>query len=156
MYDYYLNREENKYFANRNFIDIPAIGQKSFYGKAKFVKYKNGFIGCLSYDTIVCIYNPNTGEFYKTWNNWSATTAKHINSFLAMFGLPKLTKKQWFELPIKDKSKQVYTVGYSNGIIHGRFEDFTTSDYNKALNFVNSWQNSASACLGYNFYVVEV
>ena len=98
MYDFYLTKDENNYYNNRNFIDIPAIGQKSFYGKAKFIDYRNGFIGCLSYDTIVCVYNPNTGEFYRTWDDWSATTAKHFNSFLNYYGMRGFNKKEWLNL----------------------------------------------------------
>lgn len=98
MYDYYLTKEENKTYKNRRFYDIPAVGQKSFYGKAKFVMYNNGFVGCLSYDTIVCVYNPITGEFYKTWNDWSATTSKHIHSFMIYFGMRGFNKKEWLDL----------------------------------------------------------
>lgn len=98
MYNYYMTREENKEYKNRKFIDIPAIGQKSFYGKAKFIPCSNGFVGCLSYDTIVCIYNPETGEFYKTWNDWSATTSKHIHSFMRYFGMSGFNKKDWLNL----------------------------------------------------------
>jgi len=101
MYDFYMNREENKFYKNRMFCDIPAVGQKSFYGKAKFVTYENGFIGCLSYDTIVCVYNPDTGEFYRTWNDWSATTSKHINSFMRYFGMYGFNKKEWLDFPCK-------------------------------------------------------
>ena len=98
MYNYYLSKEGNKYYRNRNFTDIPAVNQKSFYGKAKFIEYKNGFIGCLSYETIVCVYNPNTGEFYKTWNAYSNTTIKHINSFMHYFGMNGFNKKEWISL----------------------------------------------------------
>ena len=55
-----------------------------------------------------------------------------------------------------NEQKQMYTVGYSNGIINGRFEDFTTTNYNKALELANSWNGSTVACFGYNFYVEEV
>lgn len=99
MYDYYLTREENKEYINKQFCDIPAIGQKSFYGKAKFVQYKNGFVGCLSYDTVVCVYNPTTRKFYRTWDDWSATTSKHINSFMRYFGLSGFNKKEWLAIP---------------------------------------------------------
>ena len=98
MCAYYLNREENKKYKNRSFADIPAYNQKSFYGKAKFITYNNGFIGCLSYDTIVCIYNPDTGEFYKTWSAWSATTSKHIDSFMRYFNMRGFSKKDWLNL----------------------------------------------------------
>ena len=98
MYDYYLTKTENNEYKNRQFVDIPAHTQKSFYGKAKFITYTNGFIGCLSYNTIVCVYNPNTGEFYKTWDDWSTTTSKHINSFMYYFGMRGFCKKDWLNL----------------------------------------------------------
>lgn len=98
MFDMYLTKEENKIFNNWPLVDIPAYNQKSFYGKAKFINYNNGFIGCLSYNTVVCVYNPGTGEFYKTWNDWSATTAKHIHSFMLYFGMNGFNKKEWLNL----------------------------------------------------------
>lgn len=55
-----------------------------------------------------------------------------------------------------NEQKQMYTVCYSNGIINGHFKDFLTTDYNKALEFANSWNCSAVACFGYNFYVEEI
>lgn len=90
--------------------------QKSYYDKAIIIEDGNKRI-LQSYKTKVLEYA--NGKLFRLWNGWSTTTAKHINSFLTAYGLPKLTKKQWFELPIKDESKRVYTVGYSNGIIKG-------------------------------------
>ena len=55
--------------------------QKSFYGKAIVITVDNN-IFLQSYDTIVCGFV--NGEFERYWNNYSATTMKHINDFLRM------------------------------------------------------------------------
>lgn len=70
----------------------PVQNQKSFYGKAKIIN--NGDISkLLSYDTEVAEYNHNTNKM--TVNGWySATTAKHINSFLEYFGFERCNKKE--------------------------------------------------------------
>ena len=49
-----------------------------------------------SYNTTVCAMV--CGEFVKTWNGYSVTTMKHVNTFREMYGLPKLSKREWIEL----------------------------------------------------------
>lgn len=64
---------------------IPCTRQKSFYGKAKVIE-KNGSKLLQSYNTIVCGID-NNGHFSRYWAGESATTMKHVNSFLDLLGL---------------------------------------------------------------------
>lgn len=83
--------------------ELPTIrsGQKSYYGKAKIVTCKDetGALSfyLLSYETVVAMIRNDS--FYRLWSGWSVTTANHINSFRAGFGLPKINKKDWLNLP---------------------------------------------------------
>lgn len=66
--------------------ELPCMDRrKSFYGKAHVLEHENGTLELLSYDTIVCKIAPD-GNFYKLWDGYSATTMRHINSFLSFFG----------------------------------------------------------------------
>ena len=47
-----------------------------------------------SYDTLILSVNTFTGEIVKMWDGYSVTTLKHINAFLAGFGL-QFNKKTW-------------------------------------------------------------
>lgn len=93
--------------------NLPATLQKSYYGKAK-TRTENDFIVLRSYDTDVVAYNPTTGEFKRLWNGWSVTTAKHINDFLILFNLPKISKREWLSLPCENPAP-VYNVSISTG-----------------------------------------
>lgn len=75
---------------------IPANGANSFYGKAKLVSTDDVTTRLMSYDSFVAEYNNQTKTIQV--NGWfSATTATHINSFLEMYGFPKMSKKQMLE-----------------------------------------------------------
>lgn len=58
---------------------------KSFYGKAKVIE-KDGETLLQSYDTTVCKID-KSGEFVRMWEGYSATTMRHINAFIEMFGI---------------------------------------------------------------------
>lgn len=115
---------------------LEATTQKSYYGKA--VVIKDGDINLdpsavarlRSYDTIVCEYNPKTGEFTRLWGGYSRTTANHINDFRRLYGLPALNKKAWESLPVKGGSGERYKVEYSNGFFCAQseavFDDYDT------------------------------
>lgn len=49
-----------------------------------------------SYDTLILSVDTFTGEIKKMWDGYSVTTLKHINTFLAGFGL-KFNKKSWID-----------------------------------------------------------
>ena len=77
----------------------PNDNRKSFYGKAKVLQMDNGTIALQSYNTIVG--RIESGEFVRTWSGYSATTMRHVNAFLAAFGLPGGGKSWWESLPVK-------------------------------------------------------
>lgn len=49
-----------------------------------------------SYDTT--ILKIENGKITKYWNDYSATTMKHINTFLRMHNIKALSKKDWLSL----------------------------------------------------------
>lgn len=121
MYDFYCTKAENNRYRNGENInfstlngekvveifDLPATTQKSYYGKAKvIVTEKARYL--LSYNTIICslVYS---GAFRKHWNDWSATTAKHINDFMRFtrFG-NGFSKKEWNTLDSYNETGVVY------------------------------------------------
>lgn len=84
----------------REVFDLPCYdSRKSFYGKAKVEE--NGTVFVLySYDTPVCAYDSAKEVFTRLWNGYSATTMRHINSFLYHYGLPGGDKKWWNNLEV--------------------------------------------------------
>ena len=78
---------------------------KSFYGKANIIE-KNGEVILQSYDTFVCMINKR-GAFVRLWGGYSATTMRHINVFIKMFGIEGGGKKWWDALPIQKEEGEV-------------------------------------------------
>lgn len=50
-----------------------------------------------SYSTLVAVLK--NGKLVRYWRGYSSTTIKHINQVLEELNLPKITKKDWEELP---------------------------------------------------------
>lgn len=76
----------------------PTDYHKSFYGKALVIE--NGDrIQLRSYDTIVC--SVVNGHFVRHWTGYSATTMRHINSFLDQCGIPGGGKAWWDRQPVE-------------------------------------------------------
>lgn len=50
-----------------------------------------------SYSTLVAMVK--NGKLHRYWSGYSATTIKHINQVLITLGMPKISKKDWEELP---------------------------------------------------------
>lgn len=69
------------YTINQRDYDIkPLVTTKT----GLFVHENNtGLYYCLSYDTVVAVYDHSTRTLYRTWNDWSSTTAGHVRRFLA-------------------------------------------------------------------------
>ena len=89
-----MKREE------RIFQLSPNDSHKSFYGKAWVKECTNGEKLLQSYNTIVCMIDAQ-GHFKRLRHGWSATTQRHINAFLAFYGLQNLSgKANWIEMPI--------------------------------------------------------
>lgn len=50
-----------------------------------------------SYNTLVAVIE--NGKFIRKWSGYSSTTIKHINQVLVTLDMPKISKKDWEELP---------------------------------------------------------
>lgn len=48
-----------------------------------------------SYDTLILRYNKAAGTIEKLWKDYSKTTLKHVNDFIAAYGLPAFNKAGW-------------------------------------------------------------
>ena len=81
---YYLNCYDNR---------------KSFYNKA-CVSVDDGGKTLYSYNTAVARVD-NNGVFHRLWGGYSATTMRHINSFLIDEGIDGGGKKWWDALPVE-------------------------------------------------------
>ena len=79
-------------------FDLPVMSdtRKSFYNKAKVTELDNGDIELTSYNTIVC--RIRNGKFERLWDGYSATTMRHINSFLEFYGIEGGGKAWWDKL----------------------------------------------------------
>ena len=82
------------YFGNIKGYEVlmPTDSHKSFYGKAEVILLKNGTKLLRSYSTIVAGVT-KSGKSFRSWCGWSATTGRHIKSFMGM------NKKEWESLP---------------------------------------------------------
>lgn len=76
------------------FEACPVGNQKSFYGKAKVFILANEMSVLKSYNTLILVKDGK--RFLKLWDDWSATTGKHIHSFCGM------GKKDFEQLPYKE------------------------------------------------------
>lgn len=76
----------------------PINRQKSFYGKAEVIERDNGDIELRSYNTIVA--RIRNGRFERLWSGYSATTMKHVNSFLWNFDINGGGKAWWDSLEV--------------------------------------------------------
>lgn len=76
----------------------PVDGRKSFYGKAVAIERDNGDIELISYNTIVA--RIRNGKFERLWSGYSATTMRHINSFINTFGINGGGKAWWDSLEV--------------------------------------------------------
>jgi len=101
MYRYQLLNMENirRGFSEYELIPNCSRRQKSFYGKAKIIMLANGDKYLQSYETIVAKID-RKGKFSRLWYGWSATTAKHIDSFRRENGLPGICKADWEKLTV--------------------------------------------------------
>ena len=72
----------------------PIDGRKPFYGKA-IVKSIGNRLVLQSYDTDVVEYDKDTNTFRRLWSGYSATTMRHVNSFVAYCGECGGGKKWW-------------------------------------------------------------
>jgi len=80
-------------------FELKPRNQKSYYGKAIIIACNNGNIYLQSYETIVCMID-QSGNFKRLWGGYSATTAKHIDSFRRLYNLPGICKREWMEMEV--------------------------------------------------------
>lgn len=78
----------------KTFELIPMDGRKSFYGKAEVIERDNGDIELRSYSTIVA--RIRNGKFERLWGGYSATTMRHINSFICTYHVNGNGGKAWW------------------------------------------------------------
>lgn len=85
-----MRRNDNKVYL------CPVDGRKSFYGKA-YIQREGAALCLYSYDTKVasCI----NGRIVKHWNDYSATTMRHVNAFVQHCGIDGGGKSWWTSLP---------------------------------------------------------
>lgn len=82
----------------KTFTINPTDGRKSFYNKATVIDHENGIFELKSYDTIVA--RITNGKFERLWSGYSATTMRHINSFIDYFGISGGGKAWWESLEV--------------------------------------------------------
>ena len=85
------------------FYELTPMGNdrsKSYYGKARVIEKDNGEKVLMSYDTEVCKIT-KSGEFVRLWDGYSATTMRHVNSFLDLVGMAGGGKAWWDALPVE-------------------------------------------------------
>lgn len=73
---------------------MPNDNRKSFYGKALVYEADDGTKTLRSYQTAVCRVTPDD-VFHRMWGGYSATTMRHINAFLRLYGIPGGGKAWW-------------------------------------------------------------
>jgi len=80
--------------------ELPCMdSRKSFYGKA-LVKIEGNTATLQSYSTDVIKYDMQTGKLTRLWAGYSATTMRHINSFLIHMGIDGGGKSWWDSLEV--------------------------------------------------------
>ena len=84
------------------FYEIKPIDtHKSFYGLAKVYK-THSRVYLVSYGLRVA-YLDKEGNLHRLWDGWSATTARHIVSFIGH----SLSKKEWLSMPVEKGVKYI-------------------------------------------------
>lgn len=87
----------------KKIFDLPVCGSdraKSFYGKAKIIEMENGEKVLQSYNTFVCRITA-AGQFVRMWGGYSATTMRHVNSFLSFYNMSGGGKSWWNMQPVE-------------------------------------------------------
>lgn len=80
--------------------DLPCRdGRKSFYGKAR-VTENGDLVTLTSYHTNICTYDRSIHTLTKLDPVATATTRRHVRSFLAQFGLAPMDNDTWDRLPL--------------------------------------------------------
>ena len=78
----------------------PDRTRKSFYGKARVTEREDGAAVLRSYDTDVAWIDAR-GIFHRAWSGYSATTMRHVNAFLSLYGIDGGGKAWWDAQPVE-------------------------------------------------------
>ena len=87
----------------KKIYDLPVMDNdraKSFYGKAKVIEKDNGEKVLQSYNTFVCRITA-AGRFVRMWDGYSASTMRHVNSFLSFYDMNGGGKAWWNMQPVE-------------------------------------------------------
>lgn len=84
------------------FFELPCDdGHKSFHQKARVRENARGEKLLFSYGTAVCKLDAG-GNFVRLWDGYSATTQRHINSFIRFYGSrQQCGKAAWLKTPVE-------------------------------------------------------
>ena len=99
---------------------------KSYYKKAHVIIEDDGTIALKSYNTIVAKIKDN--KLVKLWRGYSATTMRHINTFLNLYGFASMNKREW----LSGENVARYQIEFSNGFVTWRagtiFDDYDDAE----------------------------
>lgn len=101
-----MNTERKQYTINGRTYDIQALVTT---GTGLYVhEHNSGVYYCLSYDTVVAVYDNTTRKLYRTWFDYSRTTAQHINRFARLINSECSDNVSYFDWKIASD----YTADY--------------------------------------------
>ena len=85
--------------ANKRFYLNPVDSRKSFYNKCYVEVEHDGSLSLYSYNTLVARFV--NGRIVRKWQDYSTTTMRHINAFVAYCGVDGGGKKWWDSLEVE-------------------------------------------------------
>ena len=93
----YLSRTEEKELRRDAKVRVELNNETYLSGFRATVRREYYGTVLRSYQTDVAYFS-NDGKFHKMWDDYSATTLKHINLFRKNKGLAPLNKREWVEM----------------------------------------------------------
>lgn len=73
---------------------------KSFYGKAHILDCGDKFV-LRSYETNVAYVDKENKTLHRLWDDWSATTGRHVDEFSHQFAHHWCGKKDWDQMEVE-------------------------------------------------------
>ena len=102
----------NKKITVKEVYTLPAVYRnESYYNKAHVIVLSNGVRLLKSYETIVAGINTR-GNFFRLWDGWSATTAKHLTAFSMLYAKKDQGyhgKKDWNDMKVDTVASAKYS-----------------------------------------------
>ena len=101
-------------------------------------EHNTGLYYLLSYDTVVAVYDNSTRRLYRTWNDWSSTTAGHVRRFLKCINYECGTDYTYYDWKTADDMINWYeylvnnyaVVSIEDGLAENDWENSITKPYN--------------------------